>query len=74
MEGSHTLPPISDVVFVCPHCGGSFVVEALNCGIFRHGEMSNGQPLPPHASKDECKRLLANGRGCGKPFRMLFVC
>ena len=30
------------------------------------------QPIPPHAPKEECDRLVAENQivGCGKPFRV----
>jgi len=45
----------------------------LNCRIFRHGTYRNTQqPIPPHSSKEECDRLVAENliEGCGKPFRV----
>jgi len=60
---------------VCPHCEGGIVVEKneLNCCIFRHGVYLNMQPINPHASKEECDRLLETKQilGCGKPFRVV---
>ena len=62
-------------VFTCPHCQGSIIVERneLNCRIFRHGVYKQtGQPIPPHAPKEECDRLVTSQMidGCGKPFRV----
>lgn len=45
----------------------------LNCRIFRHGVyLATGEPIPPHAPKEECDRLVAENQiaGCGKPFRV----
>jgi len=60
-------------VIDCPHCSDPVQIESVQCGIFRHGaykENANRQ-IPPHASKEECDRLVANDLiyGCGKPFR-----
>lgn len=58
---------------VCPHCGGVVVIEAVNCGIFRHGTFkASGRQIPPHARKAECDRWAERGEiyGCGKPFRV----
>lgn len=62
-------------LFNCPHCQGSIIVQQneLNCRIFRHGVyISNGIPIPPHAPKEECDRLVEQNLivGCGKPFRV----
>jgi hypothetical protein len=60
----------------CPHCQGSVIVcpNELNCRIFRHGVyINNGNPIPPHSSKEECDRLFHQGliMGCGRPFRVI---
>jgi DNA-directed RNA polymerase subunit RPC12/RpoP len=60
----------------CPHCSGTIIVlhHELNCRIFRHGAfVSNGEPIPPHSSRAECDRLVAQNLivGCGKPFRVV---
>lgn len=60
----------------CPHCSGTIIVlhHELNCRIFRHGAfVSNGEPIPPHSSRAECDRLVADNLivGCGKPFRVV---
>lgn len=60
-------------LFECPHCCGLAQVNKkdINCTVFRHGVFkSNMQPIPPHSTKAECKRLLESGliHGCGKPF------
>ena len=59
-------------IITCPHCGEYAIIAEINCAIFRHGVYkTNMQPINPHASKEECERLLANGEiyGCGKPFK-----
>jgi len=56
----------------CPHCQQWIEIVELNCRIFRCGIfISNGQQIPPHASKEDCDRW-AQGEiyGCGKPFRV----
>jgi len=60
----------------CPHCYGTIIVlpNELNCRIFRHGVfLSNNEPIPPHASKAECDRLVTENliAGCGKPFQVV---
>jgi hypothetical protein len=57
---------------ICPHCGEYAIVEEINCTIFRHAVYkTNLQPINPHATKEECERLLENGEiyGCAKPFK-----
>ena len=63
-------------IFYCPHCQGTVIVQRneLNCRIFRHGSYkTNGEPIPPHTSKEECDRLSEQNliMGCGKPFRIV---
>jgi len=56
----------------CPHCQGPIIIEAINCGIFRHGiYRANGQQIPPHTPKVKCEQLIQQNLiwGCGKPFR-----
>ena len=60
-------------VFICPHCKEDIIVlkNELNCKIFRHAVFkSNYKPIDPHATKQECQRLIDNHLiyGCGKPF------
>lgn len=69
--------------FQCPHCKCYLTVEKeqLNCRIFRHGYYYLDTPIGiqltnqvnPHASKEECERLIAENKiiGCGKPFRVV---
>lgn len=68
--------------FSCPHCKGCIEVHRneVNCHIFRHGytyHLENGtivldSQINPHASKEECDRLISENKiiGCGKPFRL----
>lgn len=63
-------------VFECPHC--NFLVQVkesdLRCKIFRHAVYkANNKPIPPHASKDQCDKLLEQDliHGCAKPFRLI---
>lgn len=71
-------------VFRCPHCDSFVEVEKnqVNCHIFRHAyffnKLPNGQivltqQLNPHAPKEMCDKLVAEGKvyGCGKPFRFV---
>jgi len=55
----------------CPHCQQWIDIVELNCRIFRCGIfISNGQQIPPHASKEECDRIQGEIYGCGRPFRV----
>lgn len=54
----------------CPNCFHMVVIEEVNCGIFRHGMLSDGTPLPPHASKEECMKAKT---GCGQPFQLVKI-
>lgn len=71
-------------VFPCPHCSLLVEVEQhqVNCAIFRHacyftrtptGQIILTEQLNPHAPREVCERLVAEGKvyGCGKPFRMI---
>lgn len=56
----------------CPHCGEHVEIEQINCGIFRHGNTLDGQPLSPHLPRAECDRLRSERlliHGCGRPFK-----
>lgn len=62
-----------EIVYECPHCQRSIIIIELNCKIFRCGIFKDtGKQLNPHASKDECDRVLKENLiyGCGKPFRI----
>ena len=60
---------------VCPHCDADIEIlpNELNCRIFRHGVLKSGAQMNPHASKDECDKLVEDGAiyGCGRPFRVV---
>lgn len=76
-------PATNNFVFQCPHCD-LFVEVGRNevaCSIFRHAYYFTRTPeghvvltgqLNPHAPKQLCDQLLAEGKiyGCGKPFKM----
>jgi len=65
--------------FNCPHCDGYIEVEEqqVACQIFRHGTFKQPglPPINPHASKEECERLLRENLilGCAKPFKFFFA-
>lgn len=59
-----------ELTVVCPHCNGLFIIEQLNCCIFRHGILkSTNKQMNPHLSEVECKKLIESNEiyGCGKP-------
>lgn len=61
-------------ILYCPHCKSPFLMEKLNCGIFRHGiYKENGKQLDPHSSKELCDTVIKNNLiyGCGKPFQIV---
>lgn len=57
----------------CPHCKDPVLIEQLNCRIFRHACFKNGDPIPPHSTKEECDNFVEKGLvyGCAKPFQIL---
>jgi hypothetical protein len=57
----------------CPHCKDYVWIEQMNCRIFRHACYLNGEPIPPHSTKEECDSLVENKLvyGCAKPFQIL---
>jgi len=58
-----------EVIVICPHCLNLIIIEEINCRIFRHGIYKNGEPLPPHSTKEECDEAVSKGiYGCGRPF------
>jgi len=63
------------IIDECPHCKMEIIIyrNEMNCRIFRHGVLKiNGEQMNPHASKEECEKLINENRiyGCGKPFRI----
>ena len=65
-----------DHVFICLHCQQPFVIHGndFNCRILRHGVFKeNLQPIPPHATKDECNALVQSGTiyGCAGPLQIV---
>ena len=58
----------------CPNenCKQLILIEAINCGIFRHAVYKTGSELNPHSSKELCLSLLSKNElyGCGQPFRV----
>lgn len=55
----------------CPHCFEFILIEQINCRIFRHATYkSNGEQIHPHASKEECEKVVADKLvyGCAGPF------
>jgi hypothetical protein len=43
----------------CPHCQGSVLIGAINCGIFRHGHyMATGEQVDPHAPQTVCEEAV----------------
>jgi len=63
------------IVIECPHCQGHIQIfkNEINCTIFRHAVYKNTfQQVNPHASKEECERLINEGKilGCCKPFKI----
>jgi hypothetical protein len=64
-------------MFECPQCMCVFTIHEseLACKIARHGANLDGVPINPHASWDECMRLLDEGKmmGCGCPVRFVSV-
>ena len=63
------------IIIKCPHCSRGVIIDKteINCGIFRHGVWrGSGDPINPHAPKEECEDLVSKGLiyGCGKPFQV----
>lgn len=71
------IPDDNTYVFECPHCNLLVQVKEkdIRCKIFRHAVYkANNKPIPPHANKDLCEKLLQKGliHGCAKPFRLRY--
>ena len=63
-------------LLLCPNCNEYFIMEKLNCGIFRHGVIKeNGKQMDSHSSKDLCDYYIRENKiyGCGKPFQVLLI-
>jgi len=66
----------NEYIIECPHCKELILINTneINCGIFRHAVYKHNlnQNINPHASKDECERLLSQNAiyGCAKPFKI----
>ena len=65
-----------DHVFTCLHCQQPFVIRdtEFNCRILRHGVFKETlQPIPPHATKEECDALVRSGaiHGCAGPLQIV---
>lgn len=64
-------------VYVCPYesCNQYIMIfkHELNCCIFRHAVDKSYKQIHPHASKEECEKLIRNDMiyGCCKPFRII---
>jgi len=62
------------MIVTCPHCNEFVMIEELNCCIFRHAiYKTTFQQVNPHASKEECERLVQEESvyGCCKPFKIV---
>lgn len=69
------LPKTEFIEIHCPACHGKIWVQKgeLNCGIFRHAVyLLSGQPISPHATKEECEELIRKNLilGCAQPFQV----
>jgi len=63
-------------VLTCPNCNEPFIMEKLNCGIFRHGVLKeNGKQIDPHSLKELCDYYIRENKiyGCGKPFQVVVI-
>jgi len=60
-------------IVICPNCDEFVIVQELNCCIFRHAiNISTGEQIDPHSSRETCEEFVKNGAifGCGKPFKI----
>jgi len=82
MEARPTWRPVTyndeDQAFTweCPHCDQLIqcLRTEINCAVYRHSvDLETGQQINPHLPKEECDRLIEEGRvyGCCKPFRFV---
>ena len=61
-------------ILQCPHCQNPFIMEKMNCGIFRHGiYKDSGKQMKPHSSEEICNQVIEEDLiyGCGKPFQIV---
>ncbi len=70
------------IVFKCPYCQEDeqyyiqIYLKEISCGIFRHGVYADStKQISPHASKEECEKLVTEGKiiGCGKPYEIVKI-
>ena len=62
------------MIFTCPWCNGTIIIEEFNCRIIRHAILkSTGKQIDPHLNKIGCDILVSQGLvyGCTKPSRIL---
>ena len=62
------------MIVTCPHCKHLVFISEIACAIFRHAAFKNTmQQVPPHASKHDCDRWIAEELvyGCARPFRLM---
>lgn len=74
MPKKHKLNNEGGFVVQCPHCQEPTIILSVNCAIFRHASYKhNYEQVSPHASKQECERLIREGKvlGCCMPFRLI---
>jgi hypothetical protein len=65
-----------EYIFTCLHCQEPFVIRDadFNCRILRHGVFKHTlEPIPPHATKDECDEFVRSGTiyGCAGPLQIV---
>lgn len=65
-----------EYIFICLHCHEPFIVRGsdFNCRILRHGAYkATLEPIPPHATKEECDALVQSGTiyGCAGPLQIV---
>jgi hypothetical protein len=63
----------TDLLVKCPHCNDYILISKINCGIFRHGILKNGEQIDPHSPKNICDIYVKKNLiyGCGKPFKII---
>jgi len=62
-----------EFIVVCPHCKEFIIIQEINCGIFRHGTLHDGNQIEPHAPKEQCDAYVIQKviYGCGRPFKIV---